>query len=376
MNSMNSLTEIQGKYTSKDVNFLMPVSSEAQINPFYKFTIMEVKPDTSVNSGDIFKVGSIKTGTNPQSGKDIYSDVFSPAKPLLMKLAAAAGIQFDPNSTFGTYISKNCYKAKAYGAMRMPDGTGKTHVDEKVINLDDEEDRFRLEFMDKSLQGINDKRAADEAAKLFKGEWVDSTDKWNKPCKSFKVADADRQKYIDRAVLVNMTLLRKTFAEKAMTGAILRVIRALIGMKGTYTKEELTKPFVIPRVTFSPDFNNPEVRRAMLEQGMSSMTNMFGASKALTAAPSYVEHSHQDDFNPEEFEDNSAFVSDAANSETDDSPFDEPTNSHEQGSDGEDPSSLNACHGCGEFISDKVSGFSVKKFGRPLCMNCQKEEAN
>lgn len=366
MNNMNSLTEIQGKYKSKDVNFLMPVSSEAQINPFYKFTVMEVTADVSENSGDIFKVGSTKVGER-------YIDVFSPAKPLLMKLAAAAGIQFDPNNTYGTFISKNCYKAKAYGAMRMPDGTGKTHVDEKVINLDDEEDRFRLEFMDKSLQGINEKRAAEEAAKLFKGEWIDSTDKWNKPCKAFKVADEDRQKYIDRAVLVNMTLLRKTFAEKAMTGAILRVIRALIGMKGTYTIEELKKPFVIPRVTFSPDYSNPEVRRAMLEQGMSSVTNMFGSSKALSAAPSYIDQPVHDDFNPEEFENNSAFASDADDAVIiDDSPFDE------QEPDGTDDGDFNPneCQGCGARISDKVSAFAIKNFGRPLCMNCQKGGAN
>ncbi len=371
---MNNLAEIQSKYKKNDFNLLMPVSSESQINPFYKFTVMEVQADLKENSGDIFKVGSVKTGYDPQTKKDIYSDVYSPAKPLLMKLAAAAGIQFDPNNTFGTYISKNCYKAKAYGAMRMPDGTGKTHVDEKVINLDDEEDRFRLEFMDKSLQGITDKKAAEEAAKLFKGEWIDSTDKWNKACKAFKVADVDRQKYIDRAVLVNMTLLRKTFAEKAMTGAILRVIRALIGMKGTYTIEELKKPFVIPRVTFSPDYNNPEVRRAMLEQGMSSVNNMFGSNKVLSAAPVYEEHSN-DDFSVDDFVDNSAFSTDTTEEDifgegpfgNDEMPDDEP----EEQNNNNKEFNPNECSDCGASISDKVSDYSTKKFGRPLCMKCQ-----
>lgn len=147
MNNNFAIAEIQRKY--KDCNLLMPTSSEAQLNPFYKFTVMEVKADLSENSGDVFKVGSVKVG-------DTWLDTYSPAKPLLMKLASAAGIQFDPNNTYGTVISKNCYKAKAYGAMRMPDGTGKTHCDEKVINLEDEEDRFRLEFMDKSIEGITE----------------------------------------------------------------------------------------------------------------------------------------------------------------------------------------------------------------------------
>ena len=45
-----SLIEIQKKYSDKNVNLLMPASSEAQINPFYKFTVMEVKSDISENS--------------------------------------------------------------------------------------------------------------------------------------------------------------------------------------------------------------------------------------------------------------------------------------------------------------------------------------
>lgn len=378
-----SLVDIQKKYNNKNANLLMPVSNEAQINPFYKFTVMEVKADISANSGDVFKVGSAKTGYDPKTKKDIYADVFSPAKPLLMKLAAAAGIQFDPNNTYGTFISKNCYKAKAYGAMRMPDGTGKTHVDEKVINLDDEEDRFRLEFMDKSLQGITDKKAAEEAAKMFKGEWIDSTDKWGKPCKAYKIADSDRQNYIDRAVLVNMTLLRKTFAEKAMTGAILRVIRALIGMKGTYTIEELKKPFVIPRVTFSPDYSNPEVRRAMLEQGMSSMTNMFGSTKALTGGfqSHHEETITENNFDPEDFTDNSAFASDTPMDDEDlygDTPFGQESGSfnNEEDEEIEEDFDPNICSACSSTISDKVSTFSIRNYGKPLCMNCQKGGGN
>lgn len=94
MNNSNALAEIQSKY--QDCNLLIPAATSVQINPFYKCTVMEVVADTSENSGDIFKVGSTKTGED-RSGKAIYKDVFSPAKPLLMKLATAAGIQFHPS---------------------------------------------------------------------------------------------------------------------------------------------------------------------------------------------------------------------------------------------------------------------------------------
>lgn len=364
--NQNALQEIKNRY--KDCNILLPASSEVQLNPFYKYTVMEVTADLSENSGDIFKVGSVKQGNN-------YVDVYSPAKPLLMKLAAAAGIQFDPNNTYGTYISKNCYKAKAYGAMRMPDGTGKTHVDEKVINLDDEEDRFRLEFMDKSLQGITDKKAAEEAAKMFKGEWIDATDKWGKACKAYKIADSDRQNYIDRSVLVNMTLLRKTFAEKAMTGAILRVIRALVGMKGTYTIAELQKPFAVTKVTFSPDYTDPTVRNAMLEQGLSSVGNMFGAA-AIGTHPDVLDAPKDSvidtTFNPEEFENNPAFASTGETTEErnwfDPDPADEETSHNTEQH--QEPGYQ--CDDCGATVNEKVYEYSLNKFGRPLCMKCQK----
>ena len=97
------------------------------------------------------------------------------------------------------------------------------------------------------------------------------------------IDDCDREKYIERSILVNMTLLRKTASEKAQTGAILRVIRALLGIKGTYQREELQKPFAVPTVTFSPDYSDATVRQAMLQQGMNSMGNMFGTASAPPA---------------------------------------------------------------------------------------------
>lgn len=180
-NNSNAIAEIQKKYAG--CNLLMPAATEVQLNPFYKITVMEVTADLSENSGDIFKVGSVKTGTT-QQGKDIWEETYSPAKPLLMKIAAAAGIQFDPDHTYGTRVDENTYRAKAYGAMRMPDGTGKTHADEKEICLNDEEANYRIEFMDKSIKGITDEKAAKAAAEMFKGNWIDAKNKWGKACKA------------------------------------------------------------------------------------------------------------------------------------------------------------------------------------------------
>lgn len=257
---------------------LLPLPKEMEGNDFYRCTVNEVSVDTSDRSGDIFKVGSCKDGNN-------WVPTYGLSKPILMKLAVAAGVQFDPTNSGGEYLNRNCYKAKAFGGILQADGSPKTHYDEKIINLDDEEDNFRLEFLNKSLEGITDKKQAEEAEKLFAGEWRMTVNKWGKSCNAFFVAHQDRDAYIERGVLINMITLRKTMAEKAMSGAQLRVIRALLGVKSGYTKEELQRPFMIPRVSFSPDSTDPTVKMAMINRGLNATSSMFGAYTAKISQP-------------------------------------------------------------------------------------------
>ena len=271
---LGSLPEVITAY--KNYNLLVPTATDVQLNPFYKFHVEEVPVDLGENSGDIFKVGSVKTGKKDERGKDIWEDVFSLSKPLLNKMAMAAGIQFNPKETYGERIDRVTYRAQAQGAMRKADGTARTETDQKVICLEDEEEKYRIEFADKAAKGITDEKQAQAAAEIFSGQWVESKNKWGKKCQAFVVAKEDRDRYVERSVMVNMALLKKTWAEKAMTGAKLRVIRSLLGVKGTYTKAELLKNFAIPTVIFSPDFSDPQVRQAMLTQGMNSVNNMFG----------------------------------------------------------------------------------------------------
>ena len=235
--------------------------------------------------------------------------------------------------------------------------------------------------------GIHDWKAAKAAADMFKGEWKEDPEKlnqWNKPEKYYVIADCDREKYVERSVLVNMTLLRKTASEKAQTGAILRVIRALLGIKGTYLIEELQKPFAVPTVTFSPDYSDANVRQAMLQQGMSSMGNMFGTASAPPAISStalFGDVVHEA-FDPEDNLENPAFASDIPTDEDNyageyqqNPPHTVPEHGGGQApqtAPQQEDSTGYFCEGCGAEINEKVYGYSINKFGRPLCMKCQK----
>ena len=80
---LGSLPEVITAY--KNYNLLVPTATDVQLNPFYKFHVEEVPVDLGENSGDIFKVGSVKTGKQDEKGKDIWEDVFSLMKDMLKK---------------------------------------------------------------------------------------------------------------------------------------------------------------------------------------------------------------------------------------------------------------------------------------------------
>lgn len=379
----SSLQDVQNQY--RNCNLLIPTATDVQLNPFYKYHIEEVPVDLDESHGDIFKVGQAPSGQKAADGKDVYIDQYSLCKPLLYKLAMAAGIQFNPANTYGERIDRMTYRATAQGAMRKADGTARTETDQKVICLEDEEAKYRIEFSDKAAKGIVDQRQAKAAAELFKGTWIASKDKYGNTkdkyghdIKAFVIDETDRERYIERSVMVNMSQLRKTWAEKAMTGAKLRVIRALLGVKGTYTKEELKKNFAIPTVIFSPDYSDPQVRQAMLTQGMNSVNNMFG-TPALPVTRVNFDAEAVYDVAPEDYE-NPAFVSDVSE-ETEAGNYDEPiagnTETYSQPVTQETQSDRDRnedfqCSNCGTMISEKVYEYSINRFGEPLCVKCQR----
>lgn len=374
---MASLPEVLNAY--KDHNLLIPTATDVQLSPFYKFHVEEVAVDLSETSGDIFKVGAVATGETTSNDKKIYEDVFSLSKPLLNKMAMAAGIQFNPEQTYGERLDRVTYRAKAQGAMRKADGTSRTETDEKVICLEDEEEKYQIEFSDKASHGITDQKQAKAAAELFKGKWIDAKDKFGNRVKAYLIDECDREKYISRSVKVNMALLKKTWAEKALTGAKLRVIRALLGIKGTYTRAELEKNFAIPTVVFSPDYSDPAVRQAMLTQGINSVNNMFGTPSLPVKRIDF--DSDDDAFDVSAYEDNAAFQSDIPD---DDIPegFAEPAGpsvpaQDTQAEEPQEPAEDEyVCDECGAVINERVYGYSLNKFGRPLCIKCQRGGGN
>lgn len=339
----NQLT-IQNVLNKKNqYNLAIPFVESQQINPYYKLSVSLLTVDTSAQAAQIFKVGSKSIGNNQ------WEDLYSLTKPFLQRLATEAGIQFAPGAGDVVKVDANTWKASAFGALRLPDGTVRTSNNFKVIDLLTEERKYRLGYEEKAKSGITDKKAAQAASEKYMGSW-------NASNSVFFIAEQDRSKYIECSLLDAMAQLRANAPQKAATGAILRVIRDLTGVKGTYTKDELKKPFAVARMAFSPDYNDPVVKQMMLQQCMQSVGNLFGNQLPVTQTISIPQNDNTD-----EEVDIPADVYDEG------SQTDAETNQQEEVR----PNDFQ-CDKCGSIIAEKVWGYSIEKYGRPLCYKCQK----
>lgn len=412
---MLSIDSIQKKYATDSVHLLLPNAYLEQITPFFKLSVVKVEVDLSPNSGDVYKIGSApkkddKGNDVKQGNKTVFETLYSPAKPLLMKIATAAGIQFDPDHTGIIIESRYMYKGKARGAIRLPDGSFRTQVDEKVIDLSAEEDRQRILLMDKAFAGLTGTEAWN-ASKMFGGSWVKKTIE-NEEKNIFMVSEEDRKKYIERQLLINIFQARKDAPQKALTGALLRVVRALTGLKGQYSEGELRRPFILARVNFSPDYDDPAVKSALLEQGIASNFNVFGgraipSSRFIEEEPvaadfesaNQPDHSIDDspssdpapiaptapkeppapapDIPPAQEKKAPSSQRSTANSNRTDTPKSEPPKKKTAPAalpQGEN-ANANTCVKCGKTnLSDSVVRYSREHFGMVLCFNCGKNE--
>ena len=339
-------------------NLAIPFVETQQINPFYKMSVTLLYVETDERASQIFKVGSRCLGNNR------WEDLYSLTKPFLHKMATEAGIQFAPGSGDVSKIDENTWKASAFGAIRLPDGNVRTSNNFKVIDLATEEKKYRLAYEEKAERGIADYKAATDASKKYAGAWVD-TDRTNEKgyaVKLYKVSEQERGKYIENSLLEAMTQLRANAPQKAATGAILRVIRDLLGIKGTYTIDELKKPFAIARTSFSPDYNDPMVKQMLLQQAMQSVGNLFGNVQPVVQTISIPSVDDEVDVPADVYETGRSQGGQILE------PQQLPVQEHEQ----EDRSNDFYCDKCGKVIPEKVWDYSYDKFGRPLCYDCQK----
>ena len=362
---------IQNVLNSRDsYNLAIPFVETQQVNPFYKMSVSLLYVDP--NGREVYKVGSNSRG----NGR--WEDLYSLTKPFLQRLATEAGIQFSSGSGDVVKMDENTWKASAFGAIRLPDGSVRTSNNFKVIDLVTEEKKYRLSYEEKAAKGITDYKASKEAAKKYAGEWVDTgqVNEQGYPVKIYVIVECDRSKYIENSLLDAMTQLRANAPQKAATGAILRVIRDLLGIKSTYTIEELKKPFAVARMTFSPDYNDPVIKQMLLQQAMQSVGNLFGNVQPVMQTITIPRtEDDETDLPADVYEESSSGRElDENQTERKESAKDRQVMETAYGRVLTEKDRLRdfCCDKCGIVISRRVWDYSYENMGRPLCYACQK----
>lgn len=316
------MSEIAKYKDSNRYNLLVATQTVQQISPFHAMRLEEVKISTNLNDGDIFKVGS-----RNERGK--WIDLYSLTKVPLLKMAKAAGIVWNWSETKIVSATRDYVIYQAVAAIRTPSGEYIPAKGTKEIDL-------------LAVEAETKKSKREALEKLSPAELKK------------KLGNKSFDDYLESEVEGTMIQWRKNKIARAETGAMLRAVKALLTIKSTYTMEELEKPFVVPRIDFSPDYNDPNVRSMLLNHGMKAASELFGMNSQmnLTPAPAFEIPQVQEEpaievLPPEEPE------------------LQEPEPEQQE----EDP---DACRECGQHVSPKVKEFSVRRYGAAYCMDCQK----
>ncbi|NPV72124.1 MAG: hypothetical protein HPY55_16075 [Firmicutes bacterium] len=352
------------KYDQSKYNVLVPTAKLEQISPFHALRVEEVRINPDPAGGDIYKVGSREIGNRSE-------DLYGLTKTAILRLANAAGIVWNWADTKVLQASRDYVLYQAVGAVRKPSGEWIPVKATKEIDLAVVEEELRDQFEKKAAKEKKDKA------------WV------------------------ELQVRANLIQWRKNKLMRAETGAMLRVVRALLSLKHQYTIEELKKPFIVPRVDFSPDYRDPEVRKMVLEAGVKAASELFSQMTPQRAAlppgepVDYEVYRRQTRqaveeeiepvvIEPEIDEDQLVLPVDQATQDANEAGQPSDTGAQQQkteeakaeeqkqpepaGAGGGTPIVTElACSQCGKELSQNVFTYSVKKFGQPLCYKCQQQ---
>lgn len=215
-----------------------------------QISVAKVSVNPDPKSGEVYKVGSRFVG-----GQEKFEDVVAMAKPALMRIASAAGIQFK-TSRVDDRSNRNAVEYECVSAVKNSSGAVVVQAYRKAIDLRDVHDASLAKRIADNKKAEPNKRKTDEQ--------------------------------IEADVEAEMVQFRLHMAARCETGAILRAVRGQLGIKSQWSKAELAKPFILLRVDFQPDASDPDVKRFLLEQGQRSAAQLFAGGMPIASHPEAV----------------------------------------------------------------------------------------
>lgn len=220
-------------------NLLMPSDSLNNVPAMHKVTVERIKLSPDPDDRDVY----------PQGKR------FALTKDGLLKLSSCAGVQWD-YSFSGRIDPMNNPDYIAYrvvGAVQRLDGSW--------LPL---QGAYDLDFVVIEEQAFEGKK---ESTKSWKSNGWD------------KFTPAQREAACRKLAHEDVLAIRRHKVARCETGAMLRAIRGLLNVKGTYSAAELQKPFVIARLVFQPDYADPIIKAQAVALAFKAMQGVYGISQ-------------------------------------------------------------------------------------------------
>lgn len=251
----------------RDYNILYPLKGDPDTSPLYRIKPKIWRIDPNPSKGEVFKVRTSRGLIHN------LVDGYSLATPVVEELARIAGIMFDPVNSRRTDDSKNTRRVEfqATAALRGLDGTWIIATQTKEFDLDAIEREIRLSLEEEARRG-----------QLRFGEGK------REVCK-FGTMECSEE--INRRMGAKMNQLEKDKVAIAETGARNRVIRTLLGVKPSYRKDELRKPFVVFQISLNTELilRDPDLKGTFLLYTLASPLTIsipWMLERSLTVHPS------------------------------------------------------------------------------------------
>lgn len=331
----NALT-ITAQFPEAKYNLLVPMQTVAEIADIHKPVMNVVQISTNLNDGEIYEQEKAK---EPWTGRDGKTRLGSPAKYALTKkglnkLMRAAGIKI-----LGTrpIVPSTCQKcAEVNRGIGRPVNCGA---------CPNKDVKFEARISVPQLTGENIEIVAHKEIIV-----ADVTD---------GMSEAQRKEFL------------KFRSEMCETKAINRALRAAMHIKGTYTLDELKKPFVVAYLV--PNLDNEAVKAEAVRHFFTSAQELYGRHSSGDRRAIFVEDDVEEGM---EYETPGQPITQPENRAYEEAPQEHPREAQRRAQEAAEAApdfDPTICTECGAKCSSGVVRYSNEQFGRTLCMSCQRK---
>lgn len=322
---------ITQQYPADRYNLLVPMQTVAEIAEIHKPVMNAVQISTALSDGEIYEQEKAKAAWKDRLATPAK---YALTKKGLNKLMRAAGIKI-----LGTrpIIPSTCQKcAEVNRSIGRPVNCGA---------CGNKDVKFEARISVPQLTGENIEIVAHKEIIV-----QDVTD---------GMTENQRKEFL------------KFRSEMCETKAVNRALRAAMHIKGTYTLEELRKPFVVAYLV--PNLDNELVKQEAVRHFFASSQELYGGHNPSARRAIFIEDDVEEGM---EYETPGQPIAEPDNGACTNPPQEHPRQEHQhqqQAAETAQDFDPTVCTACGAKCSNGVVKYSQEQFGRTLCMNCQRQ---